>query len=168
MLAYQRSDVTAFEVLYGRYKNALFAFISRSCPRGVAEEIAQDTWAAIIDSAQRYTDSATFKTYLYHIAHNKIVDHWRRQKPDQNDETVDTIDAIVDENNVTPEKEIVYSQINSAIRQLPGEQRDTFLLQQQGFSQSEIAEITGSGKETVKSRLRYATNTLRQQFEIGL
>ena len=164
MLAYQRGDVTAFEILYGRYKNALFAFICRSCPRGVAEEIAQDAWTAIIDNAQRYTDSAKFKTYLYQIAHNKIVDHWRRQKPEQCDEAAET---VVDDNNATPEQQYGYSEINSAIRQLPEAQRDTLLLRQQGFSQSEIAEITGSGKEAVKSRLRYATNTLRQQFEAG-
>lgn len=166
MLAYQCGDVAAFEVLYMRHKNSLFAFISRSCPAQVVEEIAQETWAVIIDGAGRYQVKAKFRTFLYQIAHNKIVDYWRRQKTAA-DIIIDACD-VADDTTSKHEQQYHHNQLIRAIRQLPAEQRDAFLLREQGFSQSEIAEITGSGRETVKSRLRYATNTLRQQFEVSL
>lgn len=53
----------------------------------------------------------------------------------------------------------------AAIGRLPGEQKDALLLQEQGFSITDIAAITGAGKETVKSRLRYARNQLRDRLE---
>lgn len=163
MLAYQRGDVQAFEVLYERHKQGLYAFIYRSCPNGSNEEIAQESWTAIIDGAARYQPTASFKTYLYQLAHHKVVDCWRRQKPAAEP---DGVEQLLDEQHPSAEQQYGHSQLMAAIRQLPAEQRDALLLQQQGFSQQEIAAITASGRETVKSRLRYASATLRQQFEL--
>ncbi len=165
MLAYQHGDVSAFEVLYRRYKNNLFAFICRSCPENIAEELAQETWTAIIDNVERYQVTATFKTYLFQIAHNKVVDFWRRKKADSCDQDVE---QLVDRGTAGLERQYNYTEVIDAIRGLPNEQRDAFLLREQGFSQDDIAKITGCGRETVKSRLRYAVQTLRQQFEVSL
>jgi RNA polymerase sigma-70 factor (ECF subfamily) len=161
MQGYQRGDVQAFEVLYERHKQGLFGFIYRSCPTGSCEDIAQESWAAIIDGADHYQPLASFKTYLYQLAHHKVVDCWRRQKPAAGPEGVE---QLLDEHRPSAEQQYGHSQLMAAIRQLPSEQRDALLLQQQGFSQQEIAGITDSGRETVKSRLRYASAALRQQF----
>jgi RNA polymerase sigma-70 factor (ECF subfamily) len=163
MLAYQRGDVQAFEVLYGRHKQGVFAFIYRSCPNGSCEEIAQESWMAIIDGVGRYQPLASFKTYLYQLAHHKVVDCWRRQKPPAE---ADGVEQLLDEHRPSAEQQYGHSQVMAAIRQLPADQRDALLLQQQGFSQQEIAAITDSGRETVKSRLRYASAALKQQFEL--
>ena len=60
------------------------------------------------------------------------------------------------------DRQSIESQLLEAIGQLPIDQRDALLLQQQGFSQQDIAAITGTGEETIKSRLRYARRQLRQ------
>ena len=81
MLKYQQGDSAAFEELYSRHKNPLYAYLYRShVDLSVIEEIAQETWIAVINAAEKYRASAKFKTYLYAIAHRKLVDFWRRSK----------------------------------------------------------------------------------------
>jgi RNA polymerase sigma-70 factor (ECF subfamily) len=162
MRAYQRGDTGAFECLYHRHKDGLFAFLYRSCPRhAVVEELAQDAWMGLINTAANYRSDAQFSTWLYQIAHNRLVDFWRRK--DNQHSGLDNIPEPVI-STVRQDQEERSRQLMSAIGQLPGEQRDALLLQEQGFSQQDIAEITRCGEETVKSRLRYARKQLRQQL----
>ncbi|MFT5692110.1 MAG: RNA polymerase sigma-70 factor (ECF subfamily) [Oceanicoccus sp.] len=161
MTAYRHGDSLAFESLYNRHKNGVFAYISRHCPANFVEEVAQETWVAIVKAAESYTIKAKFKTYLYHIAHNKIVDHWRRVRPDVED--IDT-ESLIDCKAGSIDQEYGYAELMTAIKRLPNEQRDAFLLREEGFSHEDIAAITGCGRETVKSRLRYAAQTLQKQL----
>src|SRR5438132_7757824 len=78
MLAYAGGDARAFESLYAKHKGALYRFVLRSVgARGEAEELYQDVWLRVIEARSRYTPSARFTTWLYTIAHNRLVDHWR-------------------------------------------------------------------------------------------
>ncbi|HET7730892.1 MAG TPA: sigma-70 family RNA polymerase sigma factor, partial [Usitatibacter sp.] len=78
MLAYAGGDAAAFEALYARHKGALYRFVLRSVKaRGEAEELFQDIWMRVIDARARYAPQAKFTTWLYTIAHNRLVDHWR-------------------------------------------------------------------------------------------
>ena len=167
MLAYQKGDSSAFEVLYMRHKEGLFAFLYRSCQQSaVVEELAHDAWTSIIRSIETYQPKARFKTYLYSVAHNKLVDHWRRDSRRSGHVDFDELEIAADESS--PEEISARGQIqkslSDAIMQLPVEQRDAFLLREAGFSQEQIGEIVGAGKETVKSRLRYAGNQLRSSL----
>lgn len=162
MQAYQGGDSSAFEVLYHRHKDGLFAFVYRSCPRHeAAEELAQETWTAIIDRASSYRPEAAFKTWLYQIARNRAADYWRRR--DNNHQPLAQAPEPADESS-TGEQTAVQHRLLGAIGQLPIDQRDALLLHQQGFSHQDIAAITGAGEETIKSRLRYARKQLRQQL----
>ena len=79
MLRYQQGDSRSFEKLYARHKNSLFAYLYRShVDLSVIEEIAQETWVAIIDSAKNYRAAAKFKTYLYAIAQRNVGELWRK------------------------------------------------------------------------------------------
>jgi RNA polymerase sigma-70 factor, ECF subfamily len=162
MLAYQRGDSTAFDCLYHRHKDGLFAFLYRSCPRqAVVEELAQDAWVAVINAAARYQPQASFRTWLYQIARNRLVDFWRAR--DNAHQPLDT----APEPNFDPGADSgpdIQQRLMVAMGELAVEQRTALLLQEQGFSLGEIAEITGDGKETVKSRLRYARKQLLQQL----
>ena len=168
MLAYQRGDAGAFEVLYARHKSAAFAFLKRSgAPADVVEELFQEAWMAIIRNIENYQPSAKFKTYLYQVAHRKLIDHWRRSRE---------FEELDEQSLASPESETGRGALNHAEQQqlatqlmrqlqnLPEEQRCAVLLRQQGFTQQEIAEITDVGAETVKSRLRYATKSLRDSM----
>jgi RNA polymerase sigma-70 factor (ECF subfamily) len=80
MLAYREGDAGAFEQLYKRHKGALFRFVLRSIrDRATAEELYQEIWMRAIEARFRYEAQAKFTTWLYTIAHNRLVDHWRKR-----------------------------------------------------------------------------------------
>ncbi len=162
MLAYQRGDTSAFERLYRRHKDAIVTFLFRQCgDTGVAEEIAQETWMALIDAAPRYQPEATFRTWLFRIGRNKLIDHWRRQavRPEVRDAVAGEVTAPDRAEQSAREQQLL-----RAIGQLPAEQRDALLLFEQGFSLRDIAHITAVAEETVKSRLRYGRKQLRHRL----
>ena len=157
MLAYQQGDTHAFDSLYARHKDGLFAFLYRSCQRqAIVEELAQDAWIGVIKSASSYKPEARFKTWLYQIAHNRMIDYWRR-RDNQHDSLSDVPEPATD----ADASEESTALLMAAIAQLPREQCNTLLLQQQGFSLRDIAQITDCAEETAKSRLRYARTQLR-------
>ncbi len=162
MLAYQRGDSGAFESLYYRHKDGLFTFLYRSCARrAIVEELAQDAWFAVVNGAQEYRAEARFKTWLYQIARNRLYDFWRRR--DNTHQGLEAAPESATEDPETPADDL-QQLLMAAVAKLPGEQRDSLLLQEQGFSLGEIARITGDPEETVKSRLRYARKRLREQL----
>ncbi len=162
MLAYQRGDSSAFEVLYRRHKDAIVTFLYRQCgDTGVAEEIAQEAWMAVIDAAPRYQTTAAFRTWLFQIGRNKLVDHWRRREVRPEVNHPEALEPSVPDSG---EHRLMELQILRAVSELPAEQRDALLLSEQGFSLREIGQITASAEETVKSRLRYARKQLRQRL----
>src|SRR4026208_1276629 len=80
MLAYRGGDARAFETLYVRHRARLFRFVLRSIKvRALAEELYQEVWMRVIEARTTYKPSARFTTWLYTIAHNRLVDHWRRR-----------------------------------------------------------------------------------------
>lgn len=165
MRAYQTGNVAAFELLYKRHKDALFSFLYRSCQQqAVVEDIAHDAWLAVINNAPQYKASAQFRTWLYRIANNKLIDHWRRHEVrlnylDQHSH-VSELDAKTTEYS-SAELSLLVQQTLNQIEQLPMAQKQAFLLREGGFSLQEIAEIQGTEIESVKSRLRYAVTKLR-------
>ncbi|MBX2867571.1 MAG: sigma-70 family RNA polymerase sigma factor [Acidiferrobacterales bacterium] len=170
MRDYQQGDSVAFDVLYQRHKDKLFNYVYRSCQNpDVVEDIAHDTWMAIIRSAKNYQPSAKFTTYLYRIARNKVIDHWRKPKATEaieiEPDDVSRSSLVHGQPNYGMEQLQLVSALMKALQQLPQEQREAFLLKEEGFSQNEIADITDSKPETVKSRVRYARRQL--QLELG-
>ena len=162
MQAYGRGDSAAFECLYQRHKDGLFAFIYRSCRRSaVVEELAQETWEAVVKAAPLYRPQARFRTWLYQIAHHRQVDFWRRK--DNHHLTLESAQEPHSSDNPAQAQQLG-DDVMRAVSALPGEQRDALLLQEQGFSLRDIAEITGAVEETVKSRLRYARKQLREEL----
>src|SRR5260221_10697642 len=81
MLAYRDGNPGAFDTLYARHKGGLFRYVLRGVKiRAVAEELYQEIWIRVIEARERYAPSARFTTWLYTIAHNRLVDHWRRRE----------------------------------------------------------------------------------------
>lgn len=173
MLAYARGDAAAFDALYARHRNGVYRYLLRHCNNGgTADELFQDVWMNVIRSRDSYAPTARFATWLYTLAHHRIVDHWRSMGQAKfvstdADEAADAeILALAGPRGDQPDVRAFTGQIrerlNAALAALPLAQRDAFLLQQEsGLSLSEIAALTGVGSETVKSRLRYASARLR-------
>src|SRR5258708_23772064 len=81
MLAYRDGNAGAFDTLYARHKGGLFRYVLRGVKlRAVAEELYQEIWIRVIEARERYAPSARFTTWLYTIAHNRLVHHWRQKE----------------------------------------------------------------------------------------
>jgi len=172
MLDYSRGNVDAFEVLYHRHKGPLYRFILRQSGPRFADELFQDIWLRVISSRTSYKIKSTFKTWLYHIARNRIIDYYRRQNIRPLDNHAETLSSIRDTDRVQPENQLEtrhqHERLMKAIAELPAEQREVFLLKEEaGLAINEIADITGVTYEAAKSRLRYAMKKLRQQLEFN-
>ena len=171
MLAYAQGDAREFDALYSRTRGMLYRFILRSvADHASADELFQETWSRAIASRSRYRVEAKFSTWLLQIAHNLIVDNFRRARPQANAEETDEVMRVLE----VPEHERpdqVLSEFEQrrrlqiALEALSHEQRETFLLRvESGLGLDEIAEVTGAGHETVKSRLRYAFAKIRERL----
>ena len=169
MLRYAGGDLDAFQQLYERHRGGLYRYFLRQSNRSVAEELFQDVWTRVIQSRKRYRPKAAFKTWLYTLAHNRLVDHWRREgarpvEPLAADD--DCPEMTAPDMNPGPQRLVdlreCIEQLLQLVSGLPDVQRQTFLLRHEaGMSLAEIAAAMSTGAETAKSRLRYAMDRLR-------
>ncbi len=175
MLAYVAGDVAAFDVLYGRHRGGVYRYLLRQCGhRGTADELFQDVWMNLIRARASYAPTAKFATWLYRLAHNRLIDHYRASGhltlvSAEDEAHQDAVAALPgapgDEPQARAENRELGERLRAAVAALPLAQREAFLLQQEsGLSLAEIAELTGVGTETVKSRLRYAFAKLRENL----
>ncbi len=169
MLRYRDGDVAAFETLYRRHNDALYRYLLRLCRhRATAEDVFQEVWGKIIKARKNYRPTAKFSTFLYRVAHNCFVDNLRRNRRHAQNANVDP-DSHPDGGespDMLAERSLARRRLDVALRTLPDEQRDVFLLHEEaGLNLEQIASVTGSNRETVKSRLRYAVKKLRAAID---
>lgn len=170
MRAWCAGDVRAFEQLYARHKGPLYRFVLRQLrDPATSDEIFQDVWQRVIAARDGWRPDAAFSTWLYRIAHNRLGDHWRaaKHRPAAPADADARIEAVTDPG--TPERTLSdfeeRRRLRLALDELPPEQREVVLLRlEQELTLDEIGDITGSGRETVKSRLRYAMDKLRARL----
>jgi len=170
MLAYAEGDGEAFAELYARHRARLFHYLlGQLRDRSLAEELFQDVWQRMILARSRWKPEASFATWLFRIAHNRLNDHWRaaRHRPaapdDADQRTARLADACTPELLADEQDERL--RLRQAMAELPQEQQEVLILRlEQELSLEEIGQITGVGRETVKSRLRYAMDKLRARL----
>ncbi len=169
MLRYGDGDVQAFEILYRRHNDAIYRYLLRLCGhRDSADDIFQEVWGKIIKARATYRPTAKFTTFLYRVAHNCFIDHVRRNKrhatntvlePELHSDSSESLET-------TTERSLARERLEIALDTLPEEQRDAFLLREEGgLSVEQIAAVTGCNRETAKSRLRYAVAKLRRAID---
>jgi RNA polymerase sigma factor (sigma-70 family) len=176
MRSWQRGDAAAFDTLYRRYRGTLYRFLVRqagSIERG--EELYHDVWMTLVRTRDGWTPRASLKTWLYHIAHSRLVDHYRsrsrRERP--LDVSIDGEDApeIADacpirQADAAASAHEAGEALRRCLEALPPSQREAFLLKEESdLDLDQIAAVTGAGAETVKSRVRYAIDRLRRCLE---
>jgi RNA polymerase sigma-70 factor (ECF subfamily) len=173
MLAYRDGDPAAFEALYTRYRNKLYRHLAHQCGDArLAEEFYQDIWLKVINARADYEPLAKFSTWLYRIAHHRLIDHYRqhaRNVADLFDDGTDP-DELPAAASAGPaarfERRDLARRLTLALADLPAPQREAFLMAEEGgLSLEEIAAATACGRETVKSRLRYAVGKLRHALQ---
>jgi RNA polymerase sigma-70 factor (ECF subfamily) len=174
MIAFINSDSKAFEILYARHKNAVYRYFLRSVSNeATCQELFQDCWLKVINSKNKYQVTAKFTTWLYTLAHHRLVDWYRKNKLESN-AFIQSNDEEETLNNGTtnwnPEDELqtkrLSKDLKAAIENLPMEQREVFLLHQESaLSLPQIAEMLQTGLEKIKSRYRYSITKLRNSLE---
>jgi RNA polymerase sigma-70 factor (ECF subfamily) len=177
MLRFQGGDVRAFEVLVSRHRTPVFSFLLRlTGDRGRAEDLCQEVLLRVVRASERWQERARFRTWLYAIARNLAVDEARRavlRRADSLDVTAPGAPEPQSE-RVGPEAAaaaaLLRPKLEAALGALPAEQREVFLLREHaGLRFGEIAEVTGVPENTVKSRMRYALEGLRERLaELGV
>jgi len=172
MLRYAAGDARAFDTLYESHRSGLWRFIRRSVRDPAAtDDVFQECWSRVIASRARYQPTARFATWLYRIAHNCCMDHWRQSGRRGRRETSDddAVAAAADGVTAGPLDALQSAEagerLAAALQRLPEEQRAVFLLYVEGgLSVAEIGEVTGVNPETAKSRLRYAVARLKESL----
>lgn len=163
----------AIEVLIHRHRKRVFGYILLLVKNhSIAEDVFQDTFVKVIKSLQqgKYIENGKFVSWVMRIAHNLIIDHFRREKQlntfSNDSTTVDIFNSTrFSEKNV--EEHMVHEQILSEVRglvdSLPEEQKEVVLLRHySGLSFKEIAEQTNVSINTALGRMRYALINMRK------
>ena len=169
MLRYAAGELAAFQVLYERHRGGLYRYFLRQSSRDVAEELFQDVWARVIKARRSYRPHATFRTWLYTLARNRLIDYWRRQGRDPlaaSENGAETLEDAAGSMTGNPRRladlRDCLDQLLGLVEVLPLLQRETFLLRHDaGMTLAAIAAALDTGVETARSRLRYAMQRLR-------
>ena len=164
MLAYAKGDSASFEVLYSRHKDSLYRHVVRQVSdQELAHDVYQECWSRIIKSASSYSHTAKWTTWAYRIAHNLVVDHYRRFKPIEASEETGS-------SQHSPERlhdqTVLSKQLKYCMAKLPSVQLEVFLLSQEtDLSMKMISTVVDASHEAVKTRIRYARSALQNCLE---
>ena len=173
---YARGDAASFEVLYRRHELRVWRYLERNVGnRATADELMQDVWFAVARDAASYQPTAKFTTWLFTIAHNRMIDSIRARRLGPSLDVLGyEAESVIEHLTTNPadgplaaaDASDKAAALLRAVGRLPREQRESFLLQVEAeLSVEEIANITNSSFETVKSRLRYARSKLRELLQ---
>ena len=157
----QRGDRGAFDELYRRWSRPLFSFLlKRTGRRSYAEEALQETFLRVHRFSDRYDIDRSFRSWVFRIAANAGRDAWF---PDRNLLTLEVPETVVHQ----PTDAIVARDLLvKGLFRLRPEDRNVLLLELEGFTPTEIAEMRAQKPVTVRSRIKRARTRLRSQLEV--
>ena len=170
MLRFRAGDGPAFEVLVRRHRTPVFSFLLRlTGDRARAEDLCQETFLKVVRASGDWEPRARFRTWLFAIARNQAVDEARRQAFRRADPLDGAPASAAVSDGPSPDRSaesaLVRPKLEAALAALPEEQREVFLLREYaGLKFHEIASVTGVAENTVKSRMRYALEGLRERL----
>lgn len=172
---YINGNERALELLINRYKNRVYSFIyNKVSNRDVTEDIFQDTFIKVILTLKKgqYREEGKFLPWVLRIAHNLIIDYFRKNKKQakvESTENFDIFDFLADESLSTEYqmvKEQVLEDVRKLIDELPEDQKEVLLMRMyKDMSFKEIAEETGVSINTALGRMRYALLNMRKLIE---
>lgn len=173
--SYVAGDEKALATLIKRHQSKIYGFIySKISDRDVSDDIFQDTFIKVIKTlkSKTYNEEGRFVSWVIRIAHNLIVDYYRKNKRmSMLRETKEfSIFSIMTEITHPIENQIILDQVGQDLRklveELPSDQREIILMRiYQDLSFREISEIKGVSINTALGRMRYAVINLRKVIE---
>ena len=172
---YINGNEKSLEILIIRHKQRIFSFVlSKVLDREIAEDVFQDTFIKVINTLKRgkYNEEGKFLTWVMRIAHNLVIDHFRRNKRIPTFRNTDEFDifTVISDEVLNVEKQLIKDQILNDIRELivelPEDQKEVLIMRMyKDMSFKEIAENTDVSINTALGRMRYALINLRKLIE---
>ncbi len=172
---YISGDEKSLEILINKHNQRLTSFIySKVLDRAIAEDIFQDTFIKVIKTLKRgaYNEEGKFLPWVMRIAHNLIIDHFRRNKrmPKFEGSEDFNIFSVLGDGKLDAERQLIKDQIESdlvlLIEELPDDQKEVLVMRMyRDMSFKEISENTGVSINTALGRMRYALINLRKIIE---
>ncbi len=172
---YIQGDEYALGVLIKKHQQRLFSFIySKVLDRDITEDIFQDTFIKVIRTLKKgnYNEEGKFLPWVMRIAHNLVIDHFRKSNRMPTFKNTDEFDifSVLGDDNLNAEKQIIQEQIFSDVRELveelPEEQKEVLIMRMyKDMSFKEISENTGVSINTALGRMRYALINMRKLIE---
>lgn len=169
---YISGDEKALEVLINRHNQRISSFIySKVMDRDTTEDIFQDTFIKVIKTLKKgsYSEEGKFLPWVMRIAHNLIIDHFRKNKRMPMFEGSDdfNIFSVIGDDQLNAEKQLIKDQITAdlqlLIEELPDDQKEVLVMRiYKDMSFKEISENTGVSINTALGRMRYALINLRK------
>lgn len=180
MAAYKGGEVGAYRVLVERHHPPVYRFCLRALrsPEAAADA-TQEVFLRVVKNAPTWERKAKFTTWLYTMARNYCIDEARKGRfrktdslneklskdDDSGDERLDRVASEVPQADRVADNTKLRTVIDAAVAELPDEQREVFLLREMsGLQFKDIADLTGVGENTVKSRMRYALASLQKRL----
>lgn len=153
-------DERDLEKLIKLFNPAIYHYVASLSDPELAKDITQNTWLKVMRTQNNQQGKQNVKQWLFTVARNTLIDEFRKQQKWQ---WLDDENQLVSDTSLelTLVKEDELSRFNAAIAQLPFNQKEAFIFQQEGFSVEEIAELVHEPFETIKSRLRYARKHIK-------
>ena len=172
---YVAGNETALATLINRHQSKIYGFIySKISDRDVSDDIFQDTFIKVIKTlkSNSYNEEGKFLPWVMRIAHNLIIDHFRRNKkmPLFRETEEFSIFSIMTDNSLTIENQMISDQVEKDLRkiieELPEDQKEVLVMRiYQDLSFKEISELTGVSINTALGRMRYALMNLRKVID---
>jgi RNA polymerase sigma-70 factor, ECF subfamily len=172
---YMTGDENALSVLIHRHQSKIYGFIySKLSDRDVADDVFQDTFVKVIKTlkSQSYNEEGKFLPWVMRIAHNLIIDHYRKEKkmPMLRETEEFSIFSVLPDNSNNVEgkiiTELIEKDLQKILKKLPEDQKEVLEMRiYQDLSFNEIAELTGVSINTALGRMRYAIINLRKIIE---
>lgn len=172
---YVAGDENALGTLINRHQSKIYGFIySKVSNRDVSDDIFQDTFIKVIKTlkSNAYNEEGKFLPWVMRIAHNLVVDHFRRNKkmPMFRETEEFSIFSIMSDNVPNIESQIITNQVESDLRklieELPADQKEVLIMRMyQDLSFKEISELTGVSINTALGRMRYALMNMRKVID---
>lgn len=166
-----RGDSRAVEVLVRRYRQVLYSFLMYMVHnRAEADDLFQETWIRAMAALPRYNHRRRFRSWLFRIANNLVIDHRRRSRPttsldaapEDGSPLLDRLEGRAESPRLGIERRELNAALKAAVAQLPESQREVFLLRTTaGLPFREIARIQRTSVNTVLGRMHYAVLKLR-------
>jgi RNA polymerase sigma-70 factor (ECF subfamily) len=166
---------SSFEALLKRYKDRVFSYILFTIKdRTLANDIFQETFMKVIRTLKRgkYNEEGKFLPWVNRIAHNLIIDHFRKNQKyptTSGGENFDIFDIIADKSKTVEEETIkdqILSDVKKLVHKLPQDQKEVLMMRMYfDMSFKEIAERTDVSINTALGRMRYALINLRKMVD---